>query len=315
MAAYFRNFQTRADLDKSYDVERSVPNFMVYADQWVNNSGQARRHLTNKLGLRFGPTVEEYCDVFPAARRGAPVFIFIHGGYWRILSAREFSFVALGPVAAGITTVVANYALCPHVTIGEIVRQMRALVSWTYRHIAEFNGDPENIHVGGHSAGGHLAAMMALTDWRGAYGLSPNIVKTIFPVSGLYDLEPLRHSYLQPDLRLDDREIETHSPQRHVRRVHPPMLLSYGSEEPSEFSRQSDDFLSAWKRAGNRATYLPQIGRNHFTAIADFTDKDLPFCRELFALMGHTPRPQSAFGDRPAASVLIPSSGFGLSSR
>ena len=210
---------------------------------------------------------------------------------------------------------IANYALCPHVTIGEIVRQMRALVSWTYRHIAEFNGDPENIHVGGHSAGGHLAAMMALTDWRGAYGLSPNIVKTIFPISGLYDLEPLRHSYLQPDLRLDDREIETHSPQRHVRRVHPPMLLSYGSEEPSEFSRQSDDFLSAWKRAGNRATYLPQIGRNHFTAIADFTDKDSPFCRELFALMGHTPRPQSAFGDRPAASVLIPSSGFGLSSR
>ena len=157
--------------------------------------------------------------------------------------------------------------------------------------------------------------MMALTDWRGAYGLSPNVVKTIFPVSGLYDLEPLRHSYLQPDLRLDDREIETHSPQRHVRRVHPPMLLSYGSEEPSEFSRQSDDFLSAWKRAGNRATYLPQIGRNHFTAIADFADKDSPFCRELFGLMGHTPRPQSAFGDRPAASVLIPSSDFGLSNR
>jgi arylformamidase len=315
MAAYFRNFQTRADLDKAYDVERSVPNFMIYADQWVNNSGQARRHLTNKLGLRFGPTLEEYCDVFPAARRGAPVFVFIHGGYWRMLSAREFSFVALGPVAAGITTVVANYALCPHVTIGEIVRQMRALVSWTFRHIAEFNGDPENIHVGGHSAGGHLAAMMALTDWRGAYGLSPNVVKTIFPVSGLFDLEPLRHSYLQPDLRLDDREIETQSPQRLVRRVHPPMLLSYGSEEPSEFSRQSDDFLSAWKRAGNRATYLPQIGRNHFTAIADFTDKDSPSCRELFGLMGHTPRPQSAFGDRPSASVLIPTSHFGLSNR
>ena len=161
----------------------------------------------------------------------------------------------------------------------------------------------------------HLAAMMALADWRGAYGLSPNVVKTIFPVSGLFDLEPLRHSYLQPDLRLDDREIETQSPQRLVRRVHAPMLLSYGSEEPSEFSRQSDDFLSAWKRAGNRATCLPQIGRNHFTAIADFADKDSPFCCELFGLMGHTLRPQSAFGDRPAASVLIPTSHFGLSNR
>src|SRR5271170_5159315 len=125
MAAYFRQFQTRADLDKAYDVERSVPNFRIYVDQWVDGSAQARRHLDGKLGVRFGPTVEEYCDVFPAHRRGAPVFVFIHGGYWRLLSAREFSFVALGPVAAGVTTVIASYALCPNVTVGEIVRQMR----------------------------------------------------------------------------------------------------------------------------------------------------------------------------------------------
>lgn len=310
--AHFRQFKTRADLDNAYDVERSVPDFRVYADQWVSGSAQARRHLQGKLGVRFGPTVEEYCDIFPADRRGAPVFVFIHGGYWRLLSAREFSFVALGLTDAGVTTVVANYALCPQVTLTEIVRQMRALVSWVHRHIAEFGGDPENIHVGGHSAGGHLAAMMALTDWRGRYGLSPKVVKTAFSISGLFDLEPLRHSWLQPDLRLDDREVETQSPQRLIRPVTAPMLLSYGSEEPSAFSQQSDAFMSAWRRAGNRASFLPQIGRNHFTAIADFADGNSLFCQELFRLIGHSPRPRSSWSRRPTAPVQLPSSGFGI---
>ncbi|WP_378944818.1 alpha/beta hydrolase [Mesorhizobium sp. ANAO-SY3R2] len=320
MAAYFRNYQTRADLDRAYDVERSVPNFRIYADQWVDGSAQARRHLGGKLGVKYGPTVEEYADIFPAGRRGAPVLIFIHGGYWRMLSAREFSFVALGPVAAGVTTVVANYALCPSVSISEIVRQMRALVAWTYSNIEAFNGDPESIHVCGHSAGGHLTAMMALTDWAKAYGLPANVLKSAFPISGLFELEPLRHSWLQPDLQLDEREVATQSPQRLVRRVSPPMLLSYGSEEPSAFAQQSDNFLAGWKRAGNRASFMPLIGRNHFTAISDFADPQSLFCRELFQMMQHSPSRSLSSGgmtahERPTAAVSLPTSGYGPSVR
>lgn len=319
MAAYFRNYQTRADLDRAYDVERSVPNFRLYADQYVEGSAQARRHLGGKLGVRYGPTVEEYADVFPAERRGAPILIFIHGGYWRMLSAREFSFAALGPVAAGVTTLVANYALCPAVSITEIVRQMRALVAWTYRNAEIFGGDRDNIHVCGHSAGGHLAAMLGLTDWAAGYGLPANVVKSIFPISGLFDLEPLRHSWLQGDLQLSEREVTAQSPHAIVRRVSVPMLLSYGSDEPAAFSRQSDDFLAAWKRAGNQASFMPLIGRNHFTAISDFTDPQSLFCRALFRLMQHGPVAQrSSFGDgrdRPASRVSLASSSVGPAMR
>lgn len=316
MAAYFRNYQTRADLDRAYDVERSVPNFRVHADQYVEGSAQARRHLGGKLGVQYGPTVEEYADVFPAGRRGAPVMIFIHGGYWRTLSARDFSFAALGPVSAGVTMIVANYALCPAVSIGEIVRQMRALVAWTYRNIEAFGGDRENIHVSGHSAGGHLAAMLGLTDWSQRYGLPANVVKSLFPISGLFDLEPLRHSWLQADLQLDERGVAAQSPQALVRRVPAPMLLSYGSDEPVAFSRQSDDFLTAWKRVGNQATFMPLIGRNHFTAISDFTDPNSLFCRELFRLMRHSPScGERATSDRPSSAVSLASSAVGPAAR
>ena len=289
MPKLYREFETRAQIDAEYDVERSVPDFAHYARQFVDGSAAARRTLEARLGLRYGPTLDEYVDVFPASRRGAPVLVFLHGGYWRILSARDFSFVASGPVAAGVTVAVVNYALCPTVTLDEIVRQTRAAIVWLWRHAREHNGDPENIHVCGHSAGGQLTVMAALTEWERDYGLPRNVVKSGIPISGLFDLEPLRHSFLQDDLRLDDGLVARNSPQFLVRPVRVPLLVTCGGDESAEFLRQSEDFLEAWTGAGNRGARLTQPGRNHFTAITGFADADSALCREVFRMMRHTP--------------------------
>jgi len=209
------------------------------------------------------------------------VFVFIHGGYWRAFSASDHSFVALGPVALGITTVVVDYSLCPKVTIDEITRQCRAAVAWTLGHIGAHGGDPARVAVGGHSAGGNLSAMCLETRWDEDYGLARDPLAAALLVSGIYDIEPLRHSYLQPTIQLDDGIVRRNSPLFGVRPCATPMLVTWGGEESDEFARQSTSFHAAWQAAGNRSELRAQPGANHFSAIHGFADPEHPLCRWL----------------------------------
>jgi len=286
-AATHPNFPSQEELDRAYDVRGSVPDFTVYADGYTERSARARRSLETHADVPFGPTLAEHADIYPARRPGAPVLVFIHGGYWRSFTAKEFSFVASGFVPHGVTVAVANYELCPKVPISEISRQMRALVAWIARNIHEYNGDADAISVCGHSAGGHLAAMCGLTDWSD-YGLGDRTVRSIVPISGLFDLEPVSRTFLQPDLRISARDIAEASPLRSVRRVPVRMLLSYGGEEPSEFARHSEGFLAAWKAAGNQADVFALPGRNHFDAISDLADPDSAQVAAVLDVMGVT---------------------------
>lgn len=287
MAKLYRGFATQAEIDAQYDVERSVPDFSVYARHFTEESRLARHRLRSVLDVPYGPTRAETLDLFLAEGRDAPVFVFIHGGYWRMLSAKEFSCVALGLVALGITTVVVNYELAPKVSIDEITRQMRAAVAWVLRRIDRHGGDPSRVAVGGHSAGAHLSAMCLQTAWRDDYGLaSDDPLAAGVLVSGLYDLEPLRYSLMQPMIQLDDGVIRRQSPVFSVRPCKTPVLMTWGGDEPDEFRRQSDDFNAAWQLVGNCSKRAPLAGANHFTAIYGFEDPNSVLCRWIAQALG-----------------------------
>jgi arylformamidase len=286
MTALYRNFTTQAQIDAQYDVEQSVPDFMVYARHYTDESRLARHRLRCELDVHYGPTRDETLDIFPAAQPNAPVFVFIHGGYWRILSSKEFSCVALGLHALGITTVVVNYALAPKVSIDEITRQARAAVAWVLRRIDRHGGDPQRVVVGGHSAGGHLTAMCLQTAWADDYGLPSDPLAGAVLVSGLYDLQPLRYSLMQPQIQLDDGVIRRNSPMFSVRACSTPALITWGELEPDEFRRQSDDFRDAWAAAGNRSKRLPLREANHFTAIYGFEDPKSVLCQWIAQAVG-----------------------------
>ncbi len=280
-APLYRDFTTRAQIDAQYNAGAAVADAGAYLERWAAESAAVRERLPCELDVPYGPTLDETLDVFPATRADAPVFVFLHGGYWRALSSKDFSNVAVAMHALGITTVVVNYALAPKVTIDEIARQCRAAVAWTLRR---YGG--HRVVVGGHSAGGHLSAMCALTRWADDYGLAADPLAGAALISGIYDLSPLRHSYLQPQIRLDDGIVARSSPLFAVRPSATPLLVTWGGDESAEFTRQSTAFHEAWRAAGNASELLPLAGAHHFSVLGGFADRTNVLCRWIAARLG-----------------------------
>ena len=268
----YRDFETVDDLNWQYLPSKSGVDGSPYYESWPQESAAARAELECRENVRFGPTIDEYLDIFPATREGAPVHLFIHGGYWRVFSAKDFSFVARELVDQGVTVVLNNYSLCPKVTMDEVVRQNRAAVKWLVDHAAEFGADPTNITVSGHSAGGHLTAMTAVADWQRDYGLDANPVKAAIGISGLYDLGPFPYTDLQSHLQLTHEQIQRNSPINLVGGSLPPLWLVVGATETPEFHRQSDAFAEVLERAGERVERVTVEDTNHFTVLQGLKD-------------------------------------------
>ena len=214
-------------LDGMYNNRLLVPDFPEHLVRWERGSLDARANLACKLDVPYGDATGETLDIFPAqagaepapGRGRAPVLVFLHGGYWRSLDKKNFSFIAPAFARNGTCVVIPNYALCPGeagtpVTISHITMQMVHALVWVYRNIAKHGGDPQRITVLGHSAGGHLAAMMMACVWKAlAVGLPAKLVKNALSLSGLYELETIRQTpYLQDSLKLTPAQAKKNSP-------------------------------------------------------------------------------------------------------
>ncbi len=277
----YRQFYSKEEIDQEYNPAMRIADGERWLHWFQQQSEQTRKELHCLQGKRYGPTLAEHADIFPAEQPRAPILVFIHGGYWRWGTSNDFSLIARGPVHCGMTVVVANYALCPKVTITEISRQSRALIAWLHGQAHRFNGDPERIFVAGHSAGGQQVGMLAATNWAGEYGLPDNVIKGGIPISGLFDLRPLRYSYLQPQICLTHEIIYKESPLCNIPPKGPKLLISVGEQESTEFIRQSQNYLNRWQAAGLEGNFFLQHDKHHFSAIEDFQDAHSPLCREI----------------------------------
>ncbi|HEV3175037.1 MAG TPA: alpha/beta hydrolase, partial [Stellaceae bacterium] len=173
-----------------------------------------------------------------------------------------------------------NYTLAPKAGMDEIVRQNRAAVAWLQRNAREYGLDPARIHVAGHSAGGHLTAMVLATDWS-AFGLDRDPVRGACAISGLYDLEPIRLCYLNDVLGLDALGAERNSPIHHLPKQSPPLILSVGTGETDEFLRQQEAFAAAWRGAGLALEVADQPGDHHFAVVGRLGESQGPLHRAV----------------------------------
>jgi arylformamidase len=260
-------------LEAQYNNRARVPDSMRQLAGWAEASALARERIDRKvLDVRYGDGPNETLDVFPAGA-GAPVLVYVHGGYWRSLDKSDFSFVAPSLVADGAMVVVPNYALCPAVTIEDITLQMVKAVAWTWRHAADYGGDPGRMALVGHSAGAHLAAMLLSCRWKQVdEDLPLHPLAGALAISGLYDLEPLRlTAFLQSDLRLTPSQVNRLSPAFFPRPKAGKLHAVVGAQESDEFLRHNQLIRDQW---GPTAVPVCETlaGTNHFTVLKSLAD-------------------------------------------
>lgn len=259
--------------DAQYNNRARVADSAVLLDRWARASALVREQSVCHLDLPYGEGPMERLDVFPADGTGAPVLLFIHGGYWRALDKSDHSFVASAFADEGALVVLPNYSLCPSVGLERIPLQLTQALAWVWRNAARFGGDPNRIILAGHSAGGQLAAMLSCCDWKSvASDLPRHLVKGVISISGLHDLAPLRRSpYLQADLKLDADSARRLSP-IHYPAPDTPLYAVVGADESEEYRRQNRLIRQAW---GPRAVPVCEevAGCNHFDILHNLVDQ------------------------------------------
>lgn len=283
-ARVWRGFD-RATLEREYDARGSVADFDAEYAQYVSESATARATLAHRADIPCDPEGPAMLDLYSAGP-DTPVFLWIHGGYWRAGSRQDSAYVASGLVPAGISVAVLGYSLAPAVRLPEIVRQSRQAVAWLHRHGPEAGLRADRIHVGGSSAGGHLAAMMLAggraADWTGAMGLPADVIGAVLALSGLHDLEPLRHTVVNDWLDLDEATIADFSPLRHIAEGSAArLLLSVGGLETAEFRRQTAAYAEAARAKGVDTTVVEMPGHNHFDIARDLARPEGRLTRAL----------------------------------
>ena len=272
-------------VERGYNNRAAVPDHPLWFARFAELSASTRDRYRPVQDLRYGPGPKETLDLFVPGTPARGTFVFIHGGYWRALDKADHLFVADPFVERGYAVAVLNYDLCPDVAIATIVEECLRALAWLLREGAKHGANCDALVVGGHSAGGHLAAMMLATP-AAAFGRDAHPVTAAVTVSGVHDLRPLTLFSYNDDLRLDDAEAARLSPVLHSPATTAPLLVAVGADETSEFLRQSQLLWEAWpaNRPAGHQRMLAIPKRHHFSVVVDYQDAGSDLTRQTLAL-------------------------------
>lgn len=282
-------FQTydQETLDKAYDNRGRFPDTDDCKAAQAAGSDAAKAAYENKLDVRYGDGEADLLDIYFGEGTGPrPIHVFFHGGYWKSNTKNDFGFAAKPFVPHGITTVVAEYPLIPTVRMEGLIDRCRASLEWVWRNAESFGGDRDRITVSGHSAGGHITAMMMQTDFpsygpSSSSGLPADLVKAGCSISGVSDLEPVRLSFQNDELQFSPEEAREFST-LHMDPAHAgPLLAVVGSLEGEEFVRQTTALADAWSAKGMDMESWVMDGKHHFTTINQYLDPDSELSKKV----------------------------------
>jgi arylformamidase len=278
---------TQEELDDAYEQLRWAPNFEELRQRRERLCAEIRAR-NEHFDRSYGPSPDETFEILPTKRRGAPVVMFVHGGRWMAQPPDSFIHFAETITGAGAHYVAARFsALTPtpgKVRLPDIAGQLRRAVAWLFRNAGSFGGNPEQIHVIGHSSGSHLTSVLLTTDWQ-RLGLPANVLKSGTCVSGMYDLRPVLLSARGNYVKLNAEEEDDLSAIRHLDRVRCPILVAYGDKESPEFKRHGESWAAALKERGLASRLMVLAGCNHFEGIATMSQPQSPLAKAVLQHM------------------------------
>ena len=275
-------------LDLEYNNRGRFPDTADCKAAQVSGSDEAKAEFDCQLDIRFGTGNTDLLDIYIAAGDGPrPIHVFFHGGYWKSNTKNDFGFVAKPFVPYGVTTIVVEYPLIPSVRMGTLIDRCCASLEWTWRNAETFGGDKNNITISGHSAGGHITAMMMQTDWSNyGEGLPKDLVKGGCSISGVSDLEPVRLSFQNNELQFTPDEAAEFSTLFMAPKHPGPLLAVAGGIEGAEFIRQTTELADAWGAKGMDVKSWVMESKHHFTTINEFLEPESELSQSVRALTG-----------------------------
>ena len=271
--------------DRQYNARAMIPDHAQIFERWKKRSQEARTSLPCRLDIPYGATAAEKLDIFPAEGKSEALLVFIHGGYWRSLDKSDFSYLAPAFSRRGVTLALPNYGLCPKIGIEDIVKQNLLAIAWLWHYGARYGVNPGRLYVAGHSAGGHLTAMMLAARWNTYMPELPyNLLKGGLAISGIYDLEPLVHApFVNQDLKLGRAQARRLSPATIPPATTAPLYTAVGGEESDEFKRQNALIARTWRYAF--AGDIPMPGCNHLTVVEELANPDSALFKVALGMM------------------------------
>jgi arylformamidase len=260
----------QAALDRQYNNRLQVPDYATHMERWEMLSRQTEKECPAVKNIPYAALPLEQLDIYPSPQPSSKTLIFIHGGYWHTLDKRSFQFIGKAFRNDSITTVLINYPLAPVVSIDQIATSCRLVIQWLYQNISAYNGDPAQLYIAGHSAGGHLSAMLLATDWR-HFNLLPDTIKGACVISGLFNLMPVRLSYINMVLKMKTETALRNSPVHLLPASPCPLSIVVGSNETNEFLDQSKELYTCWKET-IPAEIIQVQDSNHYSIVETMLD-------------------------------------------
>ncbi|WP_333780872.1 alpha/beta hydrolase [Dryocola boscaweniae] len=280
----FQNIDAR---NIQYNARASVEDFDACMVEYSQLAARAKARTAGIYDLHYGMGADERLDLFPALKQPAPLFVFIHGGYWHSQSKEDACSMAESFTRHGVAVATLEYTLQPEATLAEIVRQVRSAIAWLYHHSAPFGIDPERIFVGGSSAGGHLTGMLIADNWQKSYRVPTNVIKGALGLSGLYDIRPLCETYINEWMRLIPEQAKLLSPIFNLpeKENAPRILLDVGAKETLGFRNQTQLYFNACREKGYDVSLLDDQRNNHFTLVNELANSESNMFKQMMNLM------------------------------